>query len=104
ASTPPFTGGDFIQLGYQHNYEPYRPFQNHVSHVPPIVEHVVMRALAKDPHQLFASVQSFAAALEEAYQTSLSFPVDLSTQAPLPDEPSLQTDEMAATSQSQTPA
>src|SRR5205085_11765976 len=34
--------------------------------VPPAIEHVVLRALAKDPEERFESVQVFAAALEQA--------------------------------------
>jgi flagellar basal body-associated protein FliL len=42
--------------------------------ISPAVEEVVMTALAKDPHQRFASVRSFANALEQASQSPVSFP------------------------------
>ncbi len=41
-----------------------------VPHLSKGVEEVVMKALAKDPHQRFASVQDFATALEQASQSN----------------------------------
>src|SRR5437763_1921153 len=39
--------------------------------ISPAMEAVVLRALVKDPHQRFATVQDFADALEQAYSTGL---------------------------------
>ncbi len=66
--TPPFTEGDFIQLGFQHAFEPVPSLRNKVPTLSSDVEQVVMKALAKDPQQRFGSVQAFALALEEAYK------------------------------------
>jgi hypothetical protein len=49
------------------------------------LEQVVLTALAKDPHQRFASVQAFATALEQASQPSAApsetqLPTKLATQ------------------------
>src|SRR5207237_8562426 len=45
------------------------PLRQHVPAVAADVEHVVLKALAKDPQQRFARVQDFAMALEEAFNT-----------------------------------
>ena len=63
---PPFSEGDFIQLGFQHTYEPVPPLRQKVPALSPAVEAVVMRALAKNPKERFPSVREFAEALEEA--------------------------------------
>jgi hypothetical protein len=39
--------------------------------IPPTVEAVVLKALEKDPHRRFTSVQEFATAFEQACQTLL---------------------------------
>ncbi len=62
----PFSGGDFIQLGYQHTHEPVPPLRAKVPTISPEIERVVMTALAKDPKQRFDSVRAFAAALQQA--------------------------------------
>ena len=64
--SPPFTEGDFMQLGFQHGYEPVPPLREKVPSLSPDVERVVMIALAKDPKQRFASIQAFANAFEQA--------------------------------------
>lgn len=62
---PPFHG-TFAEIATQHALiapEPLRPRRPDIS---PQMEHVVLRALAKDPEQRFATVQDFTAALEQA--------------------------------------
>src|SRR5439155_14438807 len=49
---------------------PPAPLHLKVPTILPEVEQVVMTALAKDPHQRFATVQAFATALEQASQTA----------------------------------
>ena len=86
SGTLPFSEGDFIQLGYQHAHEPVPPLRNRAPLVSAEVEAVVIKALAKDLSQRFATVQAFASALEQASQTKPSAPV--STQpTPVPSEP-----------------
>jgi WD40 repeat protein len=60
--------GTFTELCTQHMFAPPPPLREKVPTISPEVEHVVMIALAKDPHQRFASVRAFATALEQASQ------------------------------------
>ncbi len=60
----PFSEGNFIQLGYQHAHEPVPPLREKDPAISPEVEAVIMKALAKEPKDRFASVQAFANALE----------------------------------------
>jgi serine/threonine protein kinase len=53
----------------------------------PMVQQVLLRALAKDPHQRFPSVQNFADALEEAFQGRQQ-PIVLQSPAPATNRPS----------------
>jgi serine/threonine protein kinase len=62
---PPFSEGDFFQLGYQHAYEPVPSLQDKIPSISSEVEQVVLKALAKDPERRFPSVQAFAEALEQ---------------------------------------
>ncbi|MGB8347678.1 MAG: serine/threonine-protein kinase [Ktedonobacteraceae bacterium] len=57
SGAPPFTQGDFIQLGYQHAHEPVPPLRDKVSNISPDIEQVIMTALAKEPGQRFGSVR-----------------------------------------------
>jgi len=61
----PFQGN---QVLYQHLAVPPPPLHEKIPTIPPEVEQVVLRALAKDPQQRFASVEAFATALEQAAQ------------------------------------
>jgi serine/threonine protein kinase len=58
--------GTFTEVASQHMFIPPAPLHENVPAIPPAVEQVVMTALAKDPHQRFASMQLFADALEQA--------------------------------------
>ena len=62
----PFIEGDFIQLGYQHAYEPVPSIHELVPSIPQAIEKVVKKALAKDPLQRYKNVATFATALEQA--------------------------------------
>ncbi len=63
--------GDTHALGYQHIHIPPPSLRNHVASIPSAVEHVVLRALAKDASQRFESATAFSEALEQAGQPSL---------------------------------
>src|ERR1700674_5828329 len=60
--------GSFTEIASQHLFVPPPPFQGRTSSVSSAVERVVMKALAKDPHQRFNDVQTFATAFEQAIQ------------------------------------
>ncbi len=63
--TPPFTGSD-LQIAVKHMYK-QPPFMREIlPALDPAIERVVMKALAKNPQQRFASVQDFSDALEGA--------------------------------------
>jgi predicted ATPase/DNA-binding CsgD family transcriptional regulator len=66
----PFNGSP-LEIAMQHLSAPPPPLHEHISGISPSIEEVVMRALAKEPQQRFASVQDFATALERAYQYTL---------------------------------
>ncbi len=51
-----------------HVHAPPPPLREKIATISPAVEHVVLRALAKDPQQRFASIWAFADALEQASQ------------------------------------
>src|SRR5260370_11519058 len=62
---PPFQGDQVLR---QQLAVPPPPLLAKVPTIPPTVEQVVLRALAKDPQQRFASIEAFATALEDAAQ------------------------------------
>jgi predicted ATPase len=68
---PPFSGS-FSQLAVQHMLTPPPSLTKKVPTLPTGVEHVVFKALAKDPQLRFASVQDCALAFEEACQAETS--------------------------------
>ncbi|HLG77445.1 MAG TPA: DNA translocase FtsK, partial [Ktedonobacteraceae bacterium] len=58
--------GDPLALMYQQTYTPVPSLRQQVPTIVPEVEQVVMTALAKDPQQRFANIQTFCKALEQA--------------------------------------
>ncbi len=60
--------GNYIEVASQHVLAPPPPVRQKVPGVSPLVEQVVLKALAKDPKDRFPSVSAFAAALEQAAQ------------------------------------
>src|SRR5437667_8379915 len=56
----------------QHLSMPPPPLRERMPAIPPEVEQVVLRALAKDPKARFTSVAEFASALEQASQRALA--------------------------------
>jgi serine/threonine protein kinase len=63
--TGPFQG-TFAEISSQHLSAPPPSLRKRVPALPIVVEHVVMRALAKDPHRRFPSIAAFASAFEQA--------------------------------------
>jgi eukaryotic-like serine/threonine-protein kinase len=62
--------GTVTEIVSQHLGAAPDPIREKVPDTPPAVETVTMRALAKDPHQRFESIQAFADALEQAFASS----------------------------------
>ena len=60
--------GSFTELCSQHLFTSPPPLQEKVPGISSTIEAVVEKALAKDPHDRFASVQAMASAFEEACQ------------------------------------
>jgi len=63
----PFQGSP-IEIYGQHLHAIPPALREKVSNIPPAVENVMSRVLAKDPSQRFACIEDFATALEQAYQ------------------------------------
>jgi predicted ATPase/DNA-binding CsgD family transcriptional regulator len=64
--------GTFGELQSLHLLAPPPPLREKVPTISAAVEHIVLKALAKDPMERFASVHAFARALEEAVKTESS--------------------------------
>jgi ABC-type transport system substrate-binding protein/serine/threonine protein kinase len=64
--------GSVSELIAQHLSMPPLPLRERVPTIPPEVEQVVLRALAKDPKARFASIVDFAQALEQGSQHALT--------------------------------
>jgi len=60
--------GTFTEIASQHLFAPPPPLQGRIPGIPLEIEHVVLKALAKDPQQRFVNIQAFAAAFEQACQ------------------------------------
>ncbi|WP_376794959.1 protein kinase [Thermogemmatispora sp.] len=58
--------GTTQEIALQHQIAPPPPLRERAPTVPPAVEQVVLRALAKDPNERFSSVEEFARELERA--------------------------------------
>lgn len=60
--------GTFAEIASQHILKPPPPLCARFPDIPPAVEHVLFKALAKEPHERFTTIQEFASALELACQ------------------------------------
>src|SRR5438876_467442 len=69
--TRPFQGS-FAEIAVKHTLAPPPSLREKVPDLPPAVEEVVIKALAKDPQQRFENVQVFALALEKAFSKELA--------------------------------
>ncbi len=63
--SPPFHG-TAAEIATQHLHAALPPLHELIPDIPPAIEAVVLKALEKDPHRRFASVQEFATAFEQA--------------------------------------
>jgi eukaryotic-like serine/threonine-protein kinase len=91
----PFQGTSALKIAIQHISQPPKPLREMVPSIPPAVEHVVSKALAKEPTERFARIQDFAETLERA---SLSQGITASAQSLLPIETCSSTDAPASSS------
>jgi len=80
--------GPFAEIASQHMLVPPPPLLEKIPTISPAVEEVVQKALAKDPHQRFASVEAFAAAFEQACQEKQTRLLVSLNVAPAPSQPS----------------
>ncbi len=64
--------GTSSELYSQHLFVAPPPLSERVPAIPPAVEYVVLKALAKDPEERFASVSAFAFALKESIRAESS--------------------------------
>ncbi len=62
----PFSADTPFRIMHMHIYEPVPPARSMRPDLPPAIESVLQRALAKDPNQRFASAGELAAAFREA--------------------------------------
>jgi eukaryotic-like serine/threonine-protein kinase len=62
--------GSFIEVAAKHTMALPPSLREKMPHLPPMVEQVVLTALAKDPNRRFASVGAFATALQQASRVS----------------------------------
>ncbi|GAA2240028.1 Stk1 family PASTA domain-containing Ser/Thr kinase [Rarobacter faecitabidus] len=63
---PPFTGDSPVSVAYQHVREIPPPPSSIASDVPPVLDHIVAKALAKDRDNRYSSAAAFRADLEAA--------------------------------------
>jgi hypothetical protein len=63
AGRPPFEAESPVAVAFKHLEEPPAPPSSHQSGIPPDLDRVVLRALAKDPDDRFGSAEAFLAAL-----------------------------------------
>ncbi|HLQ29800.1 MAG TPA: serine/threonine-protein kinase [Ktedonobacteraceae bacterium] len=73
--------GTVEEIASQHTLVPPPPLKDKLPTISPAIEQVVFKALAKDPHERFESIQEFARALERASRLERPGP---GTQQPTP--------------------
>jgi len=71
SGTLPFVGASFMNVATQVLFATPDPLTQRAPGITPAINAVVMRAMAKDPKDRFASVTEFAEELEQAYRQSL---------------------------------
>src|SRR5205085_12303780 len=79
--------GSVSEVMAQHLSMPPPPLRERMPTIPPEVEQVVLRTLAKDPKARFASVADFAIPLEQPSQRALSPTAHLASERPAPGPP-----------------
>jgi serine/threonine-protein kinase len=78
--------GSLIEVLVQHLAMPPPPWHEKGATIPAELEHVVLRALAKDPEARFASVQDFAEVFQEVGDATQSLALRASSDRLLPEQ------------------
>jgi serine/threonine protein kinase len=65
--------GTFAEVISQHMVRTPSPLYGHFPEITQGIENVIFKALSKEPHDRFPTIQDFAYALEQAYQEKVSF-------------------------------
>lgn len=65
--------GTFAEVISQHMVRTPSPLYGHFPEITPGIENVIFKALSKEAHDRFPTIQDFAYALEQAYQEKVSF-------------------------------
>jgi serine/threonine protein kinase len=68
AGRPPFTGSDDVQTLYRQLHEPPEPLSLNAADISAPLDKVINRALAKNPHDRFGSMQELARSLNAAVE------------------------------------
>jgi len=96
--TRPFQG-TFAEVAVKHTLVSPPPLREKIPDLPPAIEVVIMKALAKDPSQRFPSVRAFATALAQVCE-GVSFTPQVSSPPPAAlNEPSLSAETILSESQ-----
>ncbi|MBV9020681.1 MAG: protein kinase [Ktedonobacteraceae bacterium] len=103
SGTRPFEG-TFTEVAVKHALVAPLPLREKMPAISVAVEEVIMRTLAKEPQQRFASVQAFASALEQAYLQEPGSPVALTDTPASPELPALSADTFSSANQEALPA
>jgi WD40 repeat protein/tRNA A-37 threonylcarbamoyl transferase component Bud32 len=103
SGTRPFEGS-FTEVAVKHALRPPPPLREKIPGISAAIEEVIMKALAKEPKQRFASVEAFASALEQAYQQGPRSPVALTDSAPSAELPASSADTFSSADQEALPA
>jgi eukaryotic-like serine/threonine-protein kinase len=67
---PPYSGATFMEVALRHVHDPVPSVRSRRRDVPPRVEALVARALAKNPEERFPSMEIFAGELEASLATT----------------------------------
>jgi hypothetical protein len=85
---PPFPGEDDVRVLYQQLHEPPQPPSTIVPGIPPKIDAVFAKALAKSPADRYANTRELAQALNQAHdRRRANRPVDISTSSKGPKAP-----------------
>lgn len=86
--------GSFVEVATQHTHTSPRSLREHVPTIPPVIEQIVLKTLAKDPAQRFTNVQECAQAFEQAIHPAQSYTITTSTTPSFGTAPLLLQDEV----------